>query len=407
MRTYWRDSHCWNKNKLSLVDMDEFIKTPEELEQALKDYQENDNVDVLQSIAWYYDDVKQDTKTARLYYRLNVERQGKYYQVSTYNLAHILRQCGDKDEALALLQQIEAEDMDAVLLMAQIYAYRDKEKCLEYFDRVIDAAEPHVRSKALLSLANYYRMSYSKLGQDAMKSFTLTERAVAELDSQVKDNEAVSAVWAKACMQLADLYHKGFGTPVDMHKSTATLLKVPVEQLDITSKYNLATWYYRGKGCIRRDVAKALDLFFALDQESGDADAQYMIGDSFEHGQNPEHTKNLTLAKQWYQKSADNGQVGAIKRLMGMVETAEERAQLLEKLLEHRRRYPRSFESEFPNNHKTITVDYDVLDLLTRELVETRRQVEEYQLRPPLIGGELYRKTAQLYQKHAAENDVK
>jgi hypothetical protein len=312
-------------------------------------------------------------------------------------LAHILRYT-DPDQALNLLEQISDEDVDAELLMANLYVHRDKEKALHYFQRVIDLDVQPQTPRALLNMVTHHMCGYLEF--DKQKAFQLIVQA------SEKSDPATTAAGCRIWERLSDFHHRGYGTAVNLYKATEALVRVPENLLNRDGKYNLGVWTYRGAGCIKPDFAKALDIMFELDSKYGDADAQTIIGDSFQKGKNPEGTPNVNLAVQWYRKAAKQGQVEAIKRLIDLAETVEEKVQWLKQLLHERKLHRKDFDNELENRNQTLTVDYDVLALIMDEMQGIQKQLESLQLRPPLIGGELFLKAEKMYAKHAAENDA-
>jgi len=383
---------------MELPDMAE-IKTTKELEKAIEDYEKNDNIDVLGEIGWYYDNVEKNTNKALPYYQLNVERQGKNYKVSIYNVAHILKQRGNKDQALEWLNKIADEDVDAELLIAEIYAPVDKEKSLHYFQRVIERNVQPQSAKALFFMGIFHMHGCFKFERDEVKAFSLVSQAAEQSDPD-------SVFGAKVWMKLSDLHHRGFGTPVNVYKATECLVRVPEHLLDRESKYNFGYWTYRGSGCIKQDRARGLDIMFELDKECGDRDAQTVIAESFRTGRNPEQTPNTELAVEWYRKAARQGQVLAIKYLVDLSSTDQEKVHWLEQLLAERKQFPKYFDEELSHCNQTINVEYKVLQYVMDELHSLRRALEKVQLQPPLLGGELYRKAKTMFMKHAAVNDV-
>uniref|UniRef100_A0A6C0BP38 Uncharacterized protein n=1 Tax=viral metagenome TaxID=1070528 RepID=A0A6C0BP38_9ZZZZ len=354
--------------------------------------------DHFHQIAWFYDrspprDTEHAEELAKQFYQRCIDARATDWQISTYNLAHMLR-FSDTDRAIQLLHTIEDDDVDALSLLAQIYARRDGEKCLHYYQRACDEDVNRDRAaKTMYQLANLYYHTHwcgCKLQKSPEQAFAW----------YVKSAEAgFSKAWAR----VADCYHRGLGVTVSFHKETEALLRLPETEWDQTTKFNLAFYYYRGRGCIVPDRERALRMMRELDQEYGDADAQYVLGEA------AERDKDLDRARFWYRKAALQNEVSSVKKLWQLAESAgdfDEAVEHLEHLLRIRRQSRAHFDTTITS--RTLWVDLHTLDALFEKLADTQRRLQECELRPPdaCAGGRLYEDAKQAFQQHAVENDV-
>ena len=136
----------------------------------------------------------------------------------------------------------------------------------------------------------------------------------------------------KARIFLADMYNYGWGTARDSEKAMnyyasakenfyAQAMYVNLFLLsqnkelrnEVDQKnFDTAMKYYNAK-----DYSKAAEIF-TVSAENGHASSQYMIGRMYEHGLGV--SKNIDTAREWYTKSAENGEPRAkkaLKRLSG------------------------------------------------------------------------------------------
>ena len=357
------------------LEVDQLLATPEK---------EN----YFHQIAWFYDKTENNLERAKHYYQLCIDHKSQDWKLSTYNLAHILR-FTDTERSIQLLDTIEQEDRDAVWLLAQIYRFEDAEKCLHYFHRACYEDENKLRAaKTMYELANHYRHGFTKLGKSAEKAF----------EWYLKSAEAG---FGRAWIQVADCYHRGSGVPVNRLKETEALLRVPESDWDQTTKFNLAFYYYRGRGCIIPDPEKGLRMMRELDQEYGDRDAQYVLGEA------AEKEKDLDRARYWYRKSADQNSAPSVKKLWQLAEKSgdyQEAAAHLEHLLKIRADSREHFDEELPSS--TLCVNFSTLAVIFEKLRNAQNQVEECELRPPNShGGQLFQEAESAFYYHAAEND--
>ncbi len=324
--------------------------------------------------AWYYDELRDDENAER-FYRLNIEHRGEHYRVSIYNLAHLLR-FRKREEAITLLNMI-LEDVDALRLLGNMHLYHDEERALFYFQEAIQMGD----TRAMCELASAFTHGTSKVGKNLDRAFLLYQ-------------QAADACNVKAWMHVADCYQLGRGTPQSYEKELECLLKVPQGQLDATHLFNLAMIYYRGQVMGKRDKVKALDLFFEGDSKFKDKDAQYMIAQDFEHA------GNRDLARVWFKKAADQNDMEAIVKMMDirLARDEEERKHYFLQYLFLRHNQPWTI--------KETRVDCKLVDTLYTEVLELRKQVEEYELMPPPSGGILYHEAKELFYLHAQENDM-
>ena len=357
------------------------IETDSQLELALSQFENDKNYDVLHSIAWYYDRTLHNENTATKYYELNIEHHGEDYKLSIYNLAHIFR-WKDTERCIKLCETIMDEDRDALFMLGSVYQFEDPEKTLFYWNKCIEKGD----GKTLCILAQCYTRTWKPFEHNPKKGFELYIKAATELD------------YKPAWMNISDCYREGIGVDANNALETDALLKVPPEMLDQTHKFNLAINIYKGYG-ITRDYDKSLKMFHELDETFNDPDAQYMIGDAYRYGKGVE--RNLAIAKEWFIKSANNKDILACHTLLQLLSTPVlsktddniEDTVLYHKYFEKylKLRQDKPWEIKRNKLEGKLTIEHQSLDKMYCELLRLRKEVEEYELKPPLLGGRLFR----------------
>lgn len=347
------------------------INNQSDLEEALRAYSVSGNVDVLHEIGWYYDKTLKDEETASKYYELNIKNKGESYKLSTYNLAHILR-FKDRKRSKKLFKTIIPEDLDALYLLGSYYQWSKPEKAMKYWNQAIEQGD----ARTLCELAKCYTRKYKPFEYNPDKALELYIKAAEELD------------YKKAYMYLSDFYRSDIGVIRDLEKEVGYLLKVPEEDLDQTHLFNLGLHLAKGHGGITRDYDKAMRIFRELDEKYNDKDAQYMIGELYRYGHGVKIDKEES--KKWFVKSAKQLDMVACKRLLETEDIEDDEYQeFFELLLKSRSKY--YYEIEKNCMGSSMKFKLQALDTMYQELTTLRKKVEEYELRPPLIGGELFR----------------
>lgn len=393
-----------------MVEMDEKTWTEAQFQQALWEFEYTGRADQLGKIAWYYDDVLLDSTTACRYYALDVDVKGPGWKVSTYNLAHILHFYKDPDRAMELLKTIEDEDLDAVRLLAEMYARRDLDVSMRYYQRLVD--EKH--GKGIYSLAMTHWFGRGKIQRDHALAFKYMKMA-AELGTK------------NAWIKVAHFHQLGIGVPKSIKGEVEALRKVPDDEMKGIPKFNLAFYHFEPHDAIGipQDLTKAVDTFHELVNDEALPDAMYQLGRSWEFTRrNPDGVSDLKRARQWYERAAKHGSLLAMNRLcrVGLKYTpagteqelglsAEEKAPYLKQLLEKRWRLsPVIFTEDITS--PTVTLDWDVLQVIYREMQALQKDHDEMYWKPPPVpeecgGGPGYQELLESFYEHAAENDLR
>jgi TPR repeat protein len=349
--------------------------------------------DTFHALAWHYDKELKKYEKAEEIYRLNIQHQGKNYKASIYNLAHMLR-FRNREESITLLNMI-LDDVDALRLLGSIYSNNDKERSLFYYQEAIKQGDV----KAMVELANAYNYGIFTTKETALGA--LEEGALGGNGTHTGPFQEAFRLYVQAAesghvvawMRVADCYQLGRGVAKNPEKEVECLLKVPHELLDSLHLYNLAMCYYGGQG-VRRDKQKALELFYECDAKFNDKDAQYNIAMDFES------LGNHDLALQWFKKAADQNDADALLKMMSekYARDEDERQHYFMRYLFLRNRQPWT-------KIKDSRVDCTLVDTLYQEVMQLRKQVEEYELAPPIEGGRLFLQAQEQFRIDAIAND--
>lgn len=393
-----------------------------EFEEALADYNLNQTTTNLHEIGWYYDKTLKDYENAQKYYELNIseyykelnektegypedktekpegkpkeksdgleekpEKKPTSVRLSIYNLADIIK-VTDRDRAIKLLESIIDEDNDALYNLGHLYRFTEPDKTLQYWQKAIDNGD----GLTMNTLGDHYRFHYSKVVKhDPVKAFEMYLKAA-------------ESGYVKAWIKVSDCYMTGTGVGFDEVKEIDSLLRVPEKDLDQIHLYNLGYYNYKGLGKIQRDYIKAFRIFKHLDETFNDRDAQHCIGEYYEYGHG-ECKRDKVEAKKWYKKSADNKDIVACQKMVNFSDDDDEVFYYLEQLLTLRINDPKeAIRQHIPEYAR---LKYKHLDKLYKELSELRIKCGEYDMRPPLIGGKLFREAQARFNKITSQHE--
>ncbi len=115
--------------------------------------------------------------------------------------------------------------------------------------------------------------------------------------------EAAKKPNTHARLKLADLYHYGQGTEIDLELSLKWQLKVIEHTEDRWGLWRVGKKYMHGLG-VQTDYKKAFDYFARADKKN-DSNSQFELGHIYEYGKGVE--KDINKAIEYYQKSAKQG----------------------------------------------------------------------------------------------------
>lgn len=335
-----------------------------------------DKKNMLHIIGWIFDKTLNDEKTALKMYELQIKvfPKASSTKLSIYNVAHMLR-FQDRERSIKMFESISDTDIDAVYCLGSAYRYSDSEKAVEWFEKAIER-EDVASMNALANMYYYGSKDYEKALQYYMMA---------------ADKGHIASI-----LSLANFYRHGYaGLPQSEYKEFEWIMKVPYDQLPHVSKFNLG-WYYIFRH--RNQLAtqsKGLKIMRDLVEQINDKDAMYMIGECYAKGYGGLDINDV-IAKEWYKKSADNNDYDACVKLMAILTDEDERYNYFCKALKILTDKNFTFKEDHSNT-KSLSIDLSLLKRLYNELSDVTKKLEDYEMRPPLIGGRLFREARERF----------
>jgi TPR repeat protein len=325
-------------------------------------------------IGWYVDQVLRDEEIAIKLYELQMEcfPDNGHTRISIYNIAHILRN-KDKKRAIQLFESIADDDLDAIYMLGSLHELSNWEVCDKWWELGAEKGD----GQCLNKMGEKYLYGHRGAEKDAYKALECFEKAAAK-----KCN--------KAYVNMSKYYQNGYANfNVDPHKEAEWLEKIPYNKLGQVHKFNLG-WYYLEKTFSIEKQNKGIKMMNELVDEYDDFDAMFMIGKAHAKGWG-DYKINEEEGVKWYKRAAEAGDYVACIELLRYT-TGEEHLMYLKRGMRIRndRYWEYRGRSEFPEYKKFSVEVYSLLKII-QELDQALKQIEEYELRPPLIGGRLFR----------------
>lgn len=351
---------------------------------------------IYHTIGWIFDRILKDEETALPLYELQLEvyPDSPSSNLSKYNIAHMLR-FKDRERAIKLFESLTDLDVDAIAMLGQMYRTRDTQKAKQYFEAGVALND----AGCMYNLGNMYFNGNSCVPCDKVKALTYFRQAA--------DLGHVDAIIA-----VSGYYRRGDGGLEQSDRMEVEWLeKIPSDKISQICKFNLG-WYYirRSRWSDFNKHCMGLTIMHELVQQYDDDDAMFMIGECYELGRCGLEN-DITRAREWYKRAADKGDYDASLKMMQCIhqpteksseihppnstctcDSMDERYKYFCKALEIRisDRWYDKYRPEYMAQKK-LYVEYELLERLYKELHNAKAQLEEYELRPPLIGGRLFR----------------
>lgn len=347
------------------------------------------NCSLIQEVASIFDIKQKNLDIAIPLYELQIQLFPKNSDISLYNLAHIYR-FSDPEKAKTLLLRIKNKDADAIWLLANIcIEQKNMDEGLKWIQEGVDKGD----NACLHNMANIYYYGYHETPIDYDKAFEYYERSAT--------NGYIPSIIA-----VVRYYCNGIGSiKKNCVKETEWIEKIPFEKLTPINKFNLAFEYIKGR-CGVDKVQKGYDIMMELVNEHDDADAMYMLGEYYALRKGSKSKESI----EWYKKGAEHGDYDSCIKLMSLT-TSDEHYYYLKKAFTIRNTWKYEGECDASDNRsggggdisvnnlmsnvypktKLLNVEAGALCKLFEELLEAQKKVEEYEMRPPLIGGKLFR----------------
>ena len=154
--------------------------------------------------------------------------------------------------------------------------------------------------KLLLSVSLLFGLAYGVLAADFEAGKVAFETG--NYANALKEWEPLAEQGAPhAQYNVALMYAKGMGVPVDLHKAAQLYEKAAAKGI-VPAQYNIALMYQNGEG-VAKDPAKALQ-WFQRAANNGDANAATGLAAMLE---DEASFRNPAEAEKWYRKSAEQG----------------------------------------------------------------------------------------------------
>lgn len=337
---------------------------------------------IYHDIGWILDRKKYE-KEALALYELEYSLYPDCSSATIYNIAHIIR-FQDRERAFKLFELVAnppVEDVDAMCLLGSMYLYKDFDKAIMWLTKGKDKGDAGCIDK----LGDIYYFGRNA-NVNRPKAF----------DYYI---EAAEMGHVPSIKMVARYYREGYDGCVEQndHKEGEWLEKIPLKKMDNVTKFNFG-WY-----CIRRNhelekEKKGLKIMYELVNDIKDKDAMYMIGECFRLGK-ADLDKDDNIALEWYCKSANAGDYAACIKIVDD-SSGEIHLEYIEKAIRIRNddKLEHRYSKLYPLNKK-ISVETGALINILKRLDNANAKLEEYEMRPPLIGGKLFREARQRFNK--------
>lgn len=314
--------------------------------------------------------------------------------ICMYNIADLLETIGEFAEAKTFAQELLQYDNDAYFILGSIASKEgDLDKAIEYLEKGVELGIKR-GLKTLLYL--YHRINVEKAF-----NFCLFQ-------AKHNDNETLKKWFNTKLLEYVEKRTVVGRISKDEYREIYEASDISTLQIPI--QYNIGDSFYEGK-CVRRDRKEAEKIFQRLSDDYNDCDSQHMLAEIYrlDYYNNAEMQKR---AHDMYVKSAYNGSYASCKYLL---------KHLKNNLNEHNSNKYDSIEYDkllkkamsvidnvdqrninILNNSSTIDVNVVYLSKLFKHLKETEEKLMEYELRPPIEGGQLYRESHDDFYKNIA-----
>lgn len=331
-------------------------------------------------IGWFIDHHLKDDDLALHLYELQMAcyPDDVSTKMSIFNAAHILR-FTDKPRAIELFKSICDKDVDAIFMLGVVHQFSDWEESKKWYTLGAERGDGGCLNK----LGEIYLRGSQGIPKDEYKAY----------EYFIKSSEKNCF---KSYENISKFYKKGLaGKPIDSFTEMKWIQKIPKNKLSPTLKFNLGHHYL--EECFKsEDKQKGIQIMEELVNDKDDYDAMFMLGKSYMRGWgNYERDENKGL--EWYKKAAAAGDYVACIELLKFT-TGSEHSMYFNRAMEIRntsRWEYRNYE-EFPLNAK-ISVEVETLLELSKNLQDAKKEIEEYELRPPIIGGKLFNKARERF----------
>ena len=330
---------------------------------------------IYHNIGWILDNQKKYEFAALAFYEFQYSFSPECSQTSVFNIAHILRYT-NRERSLQLLKTI-VDDDDVLCLLGNMYRLTDHNEALMWYNKGRDKGHPPC-------ICGIGEMYYSGIGvnKDLSKAYNYFI-------------EAAKMLYYPAINRVIHYYRKGIGgVEKSEDKQAEWLEKIPKKHLSNVQKYNLG-WYYIKKSNNIEKKQKGLQIMRELIDDYEDHDAMYLIGENYEK------EKNSEFATKWYKRSAELGDYDSCVKMI-ICTTGEEHLKYLKKAI--RKRNEKDWGSDvFPHplysDENKLNVEVGALKNIIKDLDKALIKIEQYEMRPPIIGGKLFREARERFNK--------
>lgn len=309
--------------------------------------------------------------------------------ICMYNIADLLETIGEFAEAKTFAQELLQYDNDAYFILGSIASKEgDLDKAIEYLEKGVKLGIKR-GLKTLLYL--YHRINVEKAF-----NFCLFQ-------AKHNDNETLKKWFNTKLLEYVEKRTVVGRISKDEYREIYEASDISTLQIPI--QYNIGDSFYEGK-CVRRDRKEAEKIFQRLSDDYNDCDSQHMLAEIYrlDYYNNTEMQKR---AHDMYIKSAYNGSYASCKYLLKHLKNKSNEYNSIEydKLLKKAMSVIDNVDQRninLLNNSSTIDVNVVYLSKLFNHLKETEEKLMEYELRPPIEGGRLYRESHDDFYKNIA-----
>lgn len=329
------------------------------------------------------DDKMKDDKTAIALYELQlyiIELAGKdpaeYNPNLVYNAAHI-QQWKNRQRSLELFESIKDKDLDAMHMLGKMMKYYDPQKAIDYL--TIGAEQNHI--KCIFELGEIYFRGIDSWKDDFVGIDKDMDKAIEYFSKSANLGDIRSMRYLAT-----NIYRDG-----DYQNSILEmqwLKQIPYDKRNPFDWYNIGLLYLFHT--YDRDQQRVgLNIMYDLVEKYNDPDAMRIIGEAFQKGK-----ANLTIdedeAIKWFLRSDDYDSHFLLAKIY-LGRDSEKHLHHLKKAMRLRRNENFQWKYHAPYKTQKIQVEVKALVDIVKELDDALKQIEEYELRPPLIGGRMFR----------------
>ena len=309
--------------------------------------------------------------------------------ICIYNLADLLETIGEFDEAKTLANELLRYDYDAHFILGSIASKEGHlDKAIEYLEKGIELGS----KRGFKSLVNlYYRIN------DIEKAFNFCL-----FQAKHNEDETLKKWFNTKIIELIE--KRSIIGRITKDEYREIYEAADISTLPLSIQYNVGDSFYEGK-CVHRDRKEAEKIFQRLSYDYNDCDSQHMLAEIFrlDYYNNDEMKKR---AHDMYVKSAHNGSYASCKYLLKQLKNNinnnyDEYDKLLKKAMSVINN-PDQKNINLLSHLSTIEVNVVYLNKLLEHLQKVEAKLMEYELRPPIHGGQLYREAHDDFYKNIA-----